>query len=108
MIDAFSIAFLLLFGVVAGLALGAGNYGGILGAILPGLIGGLVLSIPFLRDQLWASSAMLTAAVIVGSVACIYVPDSNGFKRFCRFEQTDLQVHIGSYHLGKSEPTDKK
>lgn len=95
------VALLAIFGIAGGLFLGTGNYQGLLGAILPGLIGGVVLSIPFLREHDWKTSAVLTACVLVGSLISAKVPDTNSLKQFCR-NQTNLHIQVFSYKLGRS------
>ncbi len=89
------------FAASVGTFLGAGNYSGLAGAILPGIIAGLLISVPFLKSQLWSASALFVVSAIIGSIVINYVSDSNNLKRFYR-EQGSLVISIGSYKLGKS------
>jgi len=95
------VALLAIFGIGAGIFIGTGNYGGLLGAILPGLFGGLILAIPSIRERSWTAAAIIAGCVLLGSIISVFVPDSNGLKRFCR-EQSSLYIRVGPYHLGRS------
>jgi len=99
-------AVLALFGVAAGFGIGAGNHKGLTGAIIPGVITGLVFSIPAFRDQQYLIAAITTIGAIAGSIACAFVPDTNGLKRFLR-KQSNLVITCGSFKLGTKAKDDE-
>lgn len=89
-----------LFGLAVGIFIGAGNYSGFKGAIIPGIIAGVVASIPAIREQQWDFVWLTSVCALVGSIICVYIPDTNATKQFFR-EQESLCLHFGSYKLGR-------
>ncbi len=99
------VAFFIALGWAAGMFVGTGNFQGYFGALLPGIIVGLFVSIPMIRAHMWPQVGIVVACALIGALVTAALPDTSGFKRFCR-EQSNLHVQVGPYQFGRS-PSDK-
>jgi hypothetical protein len=88
---------LVAFAFFAGMVLGCGVYEDAAVGIGVGFFGGLLLSIPVARDREWIAAIATVAAVTIGFLVCMAVPDSSSFKEYWR-QQTSLHIKLDKYY----------